>query len=286
MLIERTESEVLSLAASAELSENSRPGFATKVNPQEPGLLSGNVQSTLGMHVSLRETRGGSRIQTWNRYAYVGNNPLNSIDPLGLFANVLPPAVGPSYWDFWGNAWSHWNRFEYQIEPPDRGGRPSGTKAPLSAKQQKRYNGQKSVAINGLMNPDCINFCLSIGVDPTLLQITILSQTAFSGPGSTITQQDAGTGIPNRGTSIIDPQKTVSNAFSTYPNVNAAASTTANEIYFSGLSAINAGTIQHEALHTLTGWGDTTLQGKMGLQIAPSNTSNITQALKDHHCSN
>ncbi len=37
------------------------------------------------MHVSLRKSRGGSRIQTWNRYAYVGNNPLNAIDPKGLY---------------------------------------------------------------------------------------------------------------------------------------------------------------------------------------------------------
>jgi len=31
--------------------------------------------------------------QTWNRYAYVGNNPLSNVDRLGLFANV--PAGGP-----------------------------------------------------------------------------------------------------------------------------------------------------------------------------------------------
>jgi len=36
------------------------------------------------MHVTLPETRGGSRIQTWNLYAYVANNLLSNVDTFGL----------------------------------------------------------------------------------------------------------------------------------------------------------------------------------------------------------
>jgi hypothetical protein len=84
VLASRIESEVLSLAAWPQLSVNSRLGFAGKVTAQEPGLLFVNSQSTLGMHVTLPETRGGSRIQTWNLYAYVANNLLSNVDTFGL----------------------------------------------------------------------------------------------------------------------------------------------------------------------------------------------------------
>ena len=61
--------------------------------------------------------------QTWNRYAYVGNNPLSNVDGLGLIIKPPPPSNPPSLWDIWGNVWQVIGgifRFQYQVEPPDR----------------------------------------------------------------------------------------------------------------------------------------------------------------------
>ena len=78
--------------------------------------------------------------QTWNRYAYVLNNPLSFIDPLGLdcgsgtqsnfpshqdgnFVANVSGSCPPSFWGTWGNIWGAIAgifRFQYQIEPPDR----------------------------------------------------------------------------------------------------------------------------------------------------------------------
>ena len=43
--------------------------------------------------------------QTWNRYAYVGNQPLNSIDPLGLYKGVCPDeTLVPCLWGGYNDA--------------------------------------------------------------------------------------------------------------------------------------------------------------------------------------
>ena len=52
------------------------------------GLLLGNVQNTLGMHVNLRKTCCKASIQTWHRYPYVANNPPSNVDLLGLRLDI------------------------------------------------------------------------------------------------------------------------------------------------------------------------------------------------------
>jgi hypothetical protein len=74
----------LPLAASFELSENSRLGFARKKAALPPGQWVSKSTTELGIERGLPGKCIGSRIQSWNRYAYVLNNPLSNLDPLGL----------------------------------------------------------------------------------------------------------------------------------------------------------------------------------------------------------
>lgn len=49
--------------------------------------------------------------QTWNRYAYLSNNPLNAVDPLGLYCAIYEAPDGsvgtwPGCGDDWGDFWA------------------------------------------------------------------------------------------------------------------------------------------------------------------------------------
>jgi RHS repeat-associated protein len=59
--------------------------------------------------------------QTWNRYAYVGNNPLSNVDPLGLLYAVLPPDFSGIWGLGCGGIFCDFN-WIYPILPPGGGG--------------------------------------------------------------------------------------------------------------------------------------------------------------------
>ncbi|HEV2112764.1 MAG TPA: hypothetical protein VGR50_01370 [Terriglobales bacterium] len=70
-----------------QLAKNSRPGVRRKNLAPHPGNEPCNSTTVLGMRASLALEGSRKRIQSLNRYAYVGNNPLASVDPLGLWSD-------------------------------------------------------------------------------------------------------------------------------------------------------------------------------------------------------
>ena len=52
----------------------------------------------------------------------------------------------------------------------------------------------------------------------------------------------------------------------------------------SSRTLVQEGTIEHEGLHNYLKIGDLDLQAKLGLPANASDTTNITQAMRDHKC--
>ncbi len=73
----------LPLAAGSVLGENSRPGFTTKETDSHRGWSAVNFQTAPGIQASLRWKGSWPHSQTWNKYAYAGNNPTTNVDPDG-----------------------------------------------------------------------------------------------------------------------------------------------------------------------------------------------------------
>lgn len=180
-----------------------------------------------------------------------------------------------------------WDEEEATLIIFDFGSPPDNGQAPLSAKDESRYEKLRSKALMDILNQKCISFLTSKGIDPAAFGLALLTQHAYNGSQSSITAMAAGIGFPSG-----SPFETVSAGFSE-PGVRAAASTFNDDVYFhqggflSGLFGngyIQESTIEHEGLHNFLHIGDEELQAKLGVLPNSGDTTNIDQALKDNDC--
>ena len=251
--------------------------------------------------------------QTWNRYAYVRNSPLNLVDPLGLESSGGDPCTivtvnGVTIVDCSNTGSSGGNPGgpckllkvgfggglqpdEHPCPPPIGGGGGASGKAPLSPKDQARYEKLKDEAIDQILNnPDCIAFLCSHGIDPIELAFTIRSQYAFNGGKSTITMGDAGLVSPSSNPAVQDVinrmmDMTVQQFFKNSPTVMGISQLGDIDTYYRpGKAGITEGNIIHEGLHN-SGFSDDDLKTAFG-KPADAPTSVINDALKEGGCIN
>ena len=180
---------------------------------------------------------------------------------------------------------------EHPCPPPIGGGGGASGKAPLSPKDQARYEKLKDEAIDQILNnPDCIAFLCSHGIDPIELAFTIRSQYAFNGGKSTITMGDAGLVSPSSNPAVQDVinrmmDMTVQQFFKNSPTVMGISQLGDIDTYYRpGKAGITEGNIIHEGLHN-SGFSDDDLKTAFG-KPADAPTSVINDALKEGGCIN
>ncbi len=232
--------------------------------------------------------------QSFNRYAYVQNDPVNFVDPSGLdggadflTALLLGAQVGASFSVYGGgdgflggsggSGGRHVPAMELGNDEFNTGGGdpPNSGRAPLTGDMLSRFTETRDRLVKLLRdkNSDCAKFLRDkVGVSGSRVARTILGQRAFDGAASTISLEDAGT-LPRGSYTTVGNQNIQSTASvseflargggSAVQASYARASTgaTFNDVYYLGIG-IHGSTILHEALHTLLGASDEALDKK------------------------
>jgi hypothetical protein len=242
--------------------------------------------------------------QSFNRYSYVENDPVNLVDPTGLMCYLRVEV-----WNVGGRESTRVIGVWCDPTPsspaaPTTSQNKPGVRKPLSPKDQKRYNEQRNNLLARGISQQCADFLRSHGIDPNEVTTAINLQQAFSGPGSTISRRDAGIidfdspgwqnferTQPARAAAIADgPVKyefrggTTKAATGIAPGGRTGATLAdRSNVFYSG-GGLNSGFIFHEALHSVTGLGDDRLAQRLGLNPGSSASQAIQQALIAHGC--
>jgi hypothetical protein len=143
-------------------------------------------------------------------------------------------------------------------------------------------------AKHDIFNTDCACFLDAHGLDSESLLLALIVQVPYDGTKSKITELSAGV-YPNDiplSTAEAALKETVKQHFDRSQNIRAEAQAHGafrTDVYFrpGGFDEI---TIEHEALHNLTGKSDDDLAAQLGWNGSGAPSAFISQALRDNRC--
>ena len=236
-----------------------------------------------------RSSAGPSDPSSWNRYAYVGGDPVNSFDSTGLFTEGSGGDDGCYYNGQW-------------VPGCDIGGptRFSPVTA-FSRGRQRLWDAQNALSDRTSFSLQCVKDISAIagqrspdmrgGLDAFSVIDAAVSANLKNGVGSAdpISSLYADPFAASSAQAAADkkygPGQTVGGKFAQNPNgLTAASALGGNTIYING--SLIGGNLQsneallfHEAFHLL-GFDDADLQVALGITVDPNNTRNITDKLK------
>jgi RHS repeat-associated protein len=241
--------------------------------------------------------------QSWNRYTYVYNNPINATDRNGLdldYTDCTTKLVwtrfetnkGDGYYYAWVAHTTCKNAaYTEGVNGEESVGSPVGIKAKFGPKTQKKYNEKKVLLIGQMLNSKpCADFLSAHGISITDAIDALALQRPFDGEKSTITRWEAGAVDPNDPIAFQHRFLPMSSFFGRNSSAGAVTGLWPlgelgtdvdgrSDVYFNP-DRFTGATILHEALHSLTGKDDAKLAQQLGL----SNPDGISDALRANKC--
>jgi len=163
-------------------------------------------------------------------------------------------------------------------------------KVPLSGGAYHEWTNLISEAEQDVFNSDCACFLSAHGLDSLSEAEAMLFQIPYDGTKSKITKINAGVYPNSISAKQAEGYKQLSipvrQDFEENQNINAetqAHGATRTDVYFRP-GAFDKITIEHEALHSLTGKSDSDLASQLGWDGSDSPSVFISKALRDNRC--